>query len=109
MSFLINGEDIKKIIDDDRACIVTNRILVDGAKVGYMYREEPSDQYNDSGWRFFAGDESEEYCNTPENYKIVKLNTLCNYDDSVISKLDKNIGEAYKRNKSGKFIKDRYF
>lgn len=43
-------------------CFATDRILVDGCKVGYMYREEPDSDSSmpDSGWRFNAGDESKE-------------------------------------------------
>ena len=39
-------------------CIATNRIPVEGYKVGYCYRENPDGGW-DSGWRFTAGDESE--------------------------------------------------
>ena len=35
--------------------------LFNEEKIGYMVREEPSKDNPDSGWRFFAGDESKEY------------------------------------------------
>ena len=41
----------------------------------------------DSGWRFTAGDESEEYMDDPNNAGIYKLNTICNDDPDIISLL----------------------
>ena len=103
MEFFIKSEDIKKVIDDTSACVVSNEILLNGEKVGYMYRETPSTGFNDSGWRFFAGYEDEKYCDNAENFNIVELNTLCNYDLSVKSKLNVKVGAAYaKDDKNGK-------
>ena len=43
-------------------------ILVDSAtRSGYMYRERP-DLEHDSGWRFFAGLESQEYADDAEHF-----------------------------------------
>ncbi len=69
-------------------CIASNRITKDGFKIGYMYREEQSEVFPDSGWRFFAGDEDEEYSNNAENHHIFRLNTMCNYDEVIIKYLD---------------------
>ena len=91
MKFKLDKNEIKELIKKQGACIVSNEILIDGKKVGYMYREEPSMSYNDTGWRFFSGEESQEYCDNAENFNIVELNTLCNYDQSVIKKLDAEI------------------
>ena len=57
----IKKEDIKELFhwDEGEGCIATDRIMVDGEKVGYMYRENP-DFVGDSGWRFTAGDEDDE-------------------------------------------------
>ena len=104
--FKIKKESIIKIIDDISGCIVSNEILFDGKSVGYMYREVPSENYNDSGWRFFSGEESDDYCNNPDNFNIVELNTLCNYDQTVIEYLESGIGVAYKRNQNGVFVKE---
>ena len=67
-------------------CIATNRITVEGCKVGYCYREKPDGDW-DSGWRFTAGDESEEYMDDPNNAGIYKLNTICNDDPDIIALL----------------------
>jgi hypothetical protein len=106
--FRIKKEDIKKLIEDKRACIVSHKIMLSDVKVGYMYREKPSDTFNDSGWRFFAGDETQEYCDNPDNFCIVELNTVCNYDASIIKKIDADIGVAFKRRKCGRLYKEKF-
>ena len=77
-------------------CIASDRITVDGAPVGYMYREEPCTDIA-SGWRFFAGDESQEYADTPDNFAIYEVNTICNYDPAIIQFLDAPVGSAFGR------------
>src|SRR5215831_15426900 len=46
------------------SCLASDMITVHGHPVGFMYREEPDNEL-DSGWRFFAGSESQEYCDDP--------------------------------------------
>ena len=41
-------------------CIVTNTVAEQGEPVGFLYREAPVFE-NDSGWRIFSGDETDEY------------------------------------------------
>ena len=77
-NYKLKKEDIRELIDSEEGCIATDRITVDGAKVGFMYREEPSKKYPDSGWRFLAGDETQEYLDNENNSEIYKLNTICN-------------------------------
>ena len=59
----LKGEDIKPLLEWDgpSGCIATDKITVEGFKIGYMYREKPNPKYPDSGWRFFQGEESDEY------------------------------------------------
>ena len=46
--------------------VFATKMLVEGRrKVRFMYREEPEDP-NDSGWRFFCGDEDQEYADNPD-------------------------------------------
>jgi len=105
--YKIKDEDIKNILTWEEAdgCIATDRITVDGNKVGYMYREEPSNN-TDSGWRFFAGDESDEYVNDANNSNIYKLNTICNYDNDIMEHLTAPVGSAFIRNENGVFVED---
>ncbi len=84
-------------------CIVSDRITKEGYKVGYMYREEPTEENPDSGWRFMAGNEDEEYMNNPDNHHIFAINTICNYDKDIIPYLNSKKGSAYIRINSNKF------
>ena len=95
-AFKIPGDQIRTIIPNIGGCYASDRIMVDGAPVGYMYREQP-DRDGDSGWRFFAGDESQEYADTPDNFGLYKVNTVCNYDAAIIPFLDAPFGSAFGR------------
>ena len=97
MKFFLDNNQIRPLYHatGNNGCIASNRITVDGQKIGYMYREEPDKTFPDSGWRFFAGDESEEYTDNPDHFHIFNLNTICNYDESIIPYLDTPIGTAY--------------
>jgi hypothetical protein len=65
------------------ACFATDKITVEGMKVGYMYREE-SEEEMDSGWRFFSGTEDQEYVDDSNNTMIYNVNTIANYDRAII-------------------------
>lgn len=62
--FAIPQEQIKQLVPPMDGCFITDRVMVDGCKIGYMHREEP-DMPEDSGWRFFPGDESQMMCRMP--------------------------------------------
>lgn len=105
--YIIPGHKIKRLIDSKEGCIATDRITVDGCKVGYMYREEPyQNGHPDSGWRFLAGDENDEYMDNPEYHAVYQVNTICNYDKEIIPLLDSAPGTAYIRNENGKLVLD---
>lgn len=85
-------------------CFATNRIVKDGRKVGYMYRETPDKECPDSGWRFLAGDETDDYMDDPKNADVYKLNTICNYDPDILPLLRAPVGTAYCRDARGAFV-----
>ncbi|MEO5714913.1 MAG: DUF2185 domain-containing protein [Luteolibacter sp.] len=95
-AFRIPGDQIKELIPNMGGCFATDRITVDGEKVGYMYREEP-DKDIDSGWRFFSGDESQDYVDDPDNTSIYAVNTICNYDPAIIPFLGAPVGSSFGR------------
>ena len=109
-NYHIKAEDVKLLLPDWEGadgCIATNRITVEGRKVGYCYREELDGGW-DSGWRFTAGDESEAYMDAPNNAGIYKLNTICNDDSDIIPLLHTPAPCAFERDENGVFrqIKD---
>ena len=106
----VKAEDVKSLLPDWKGadgCIATSRITVEGCKVGYCYREKPDGDW-DSGWRFTAGDESEDYMDDPNNAGIYKLNTICNDDPDIIPLLNSPAPCAFERDENGVFqqIKD---
>jgi hypothetical protein len=87
-----------------KRCFVTQRVLRDGARVGYLYREAPDDD-KDSGWRFSAGDESDEYMDTADNIAYVSIGAVLTRDDSFIHLLDSPSGCAFARDPAtGEFV-----
>ncbi|MCQ4805610.1 DUF2185 domain-containing protein [Intestinimonas massiliensis] len=106
----VKAEDVKSLLPDWRGadgCIATNRITVEGCKVGYCYREKADGDW-DSGWRFTAGDESDEYMDDPNNAGIYGLNSICNDDPDIIPLLNTPAPCAFERDENGVFqqIKD---
>lgn len=85
-------------------CFVTRRVLHEGHTIGYLYREKP-DRDEDSGWRFMAGDESEEYMDDSDNIHLVSLGAVLREDDSVLALLGSPVGSAFERDSStGNFV-----
>ena len=102
--------DIQKLIQwnepNGEGCLASDKITKEGYKVGYMYREQPDEGKPDSGWRFMAGNEDDEYINDPKNLHIFALNTICNYDKDIIPYLKSKPGIAYIRISNDKFEVD---
>lgn len=100
----LSSDQIKQLLDHNGGCIATDKITVEGRLVGYMYREPP-DNDADTGWRFMAGDESEEYMDDADNHGVYALNTIANYDPEIIDLLRSPIGSAFAREgKDNSFI-----
>ena len=87
---------IEPIAEGYGAAFATDRITVEGQRVGYMYREEPDNDI-DSGWRFMAGSESEEYMDNTDNLGLHDVNEIANYDPDIVPLLDAPYGSAFER------------
>ena len=107
--YYIKPEDIKELFHTDGpdGCIASDRIMVDGEKIGYMCREY-ADHDGDSGWRFTAGDEDEEYMSNPENAGVYTLNAVANVDMDIIPFLNSPVGSGFFRDENGKLVKDDF-
>ena len=107
--YYIKPEDIKELFHTDGpdGCIASDRIMVDGEKIGYMCREY-ADHDGDSGWRFTAGDEDEEYMSIPENAGVYTLNAVANVDMDIIPFLNSPVGSGFFRDENGKLVKDDF-
>ena len=92
----LKPEEIRKFISGMGYCYASRRITAEGMKVGYMYRETP-DSPTDSGWRFFSGIETQEEVDNPDNIGIYDVNTIVNYDVSILPYLNTEPGTFLER------------
>ena len=106
--FKIPGDQIRALIPNMGGCFATDRITVDGLKVGFMFREVP--ELEDlSGWTFMSGDETQDYVDNPDHWAIYDVNTICNYDPAIIPYLEAIYGSAFGRVEgTDRFEKESY-
>jgi len=102
-AYRLAPHEIREIAPGRGACIASDLIVVDGARVGYMYRDPPNNQV-DSGWRFFSGEESQEYADDAGNFAFYDVNTVANYDPEIVPLLGAPTGSAFERDSSGRFV-----
>lgn len=102
---IINTEHDDDIVERYiKRCFVTKRVLNEGHKVGYLYREQPDDE-KDSGWRITSNTENDEYMDDPGNVAYVSLGAVLSKDDSFVSLLGLPAGSAFIRDRStGEFV-----
>ena len=104
-NFKLSAEEIMPLAEGFGACIASDKILVDGFRIAFMYREPPDNDV-DSGWRFLSGQESDEYMDNAGNHGVYDVNTLANYDPEIIPFLESPEGAAFEReNGTGPFVK----
>jgi hypothetical protein len=94
--FRLKAIDIKPVAEGYGGCIATDRITVDGERVGSMYRQAPIDSV-DSGWSFFSGTETQAYLDDPANSGVFDVNTIANYDPEIVEFLDAPVGSRFVR------------
>ncbi len=100
----LNKDELEMLVTSEKGCFVSDRISLDGAMPCYAYRETPFKNFPDSGWRFFAGDESREYTTDTENSNIFPLNVIANFDPTIIPLLDAEINTAFIRKDGEEFV-----
>lgn len=101
--FKLGEEDIQDIATGHGACIATDEITVLGKPVGYMYRDEPTDE-SDSGWCFMSGEETPEYMEDVNNHGIFDVNVIANYDLDVVPHLGAPVGSEFERDEYGELV-----
>jgi len=94
--FKLRADQIIKLIEEAGAATATDMITVEGKDVGFMYRDQPINDI-DTGWRFFSGDEDESYIKNNDNTSFYDINTIANYDPSIIAYLNEPIGTVWER------------
>ncbi|HEU4451688.1 MAG TPA: DUF2185 domain-containing protein [Longimicrobium sp.] len=76
--------------------VVSRLVATDRQKVRWMYREEPTEPA-DSGWRFFSGDEAENFAEDPENFEFHALDVVMEIDPSIAPHLERQAPVAFER------------
>lgn len=105
--FYKKKEEIKPLVKDPGFGVATDRIMVDGCRVGYLMRVEPNEKHpEDSGWRFYEGSEDKAYMTDAGHLGVYALNTIANYDPDIIPLLDAPVGMAFFRGSDGEFYVD---
>lgn len=66
--------------------LATAMVARGGRRVRFMYREQAEND-DDSGWRFFSGDEEQGYVDDPANIGLYALTTIVAIDPSIASLL----------------------
>lgn len=94
--FRLSSHEIEPLVGTMGGCIAPDRITVEGYPVRFMYREEPDNKL-DSGWRFFSGFEDDAYMADATLHQIYDVNTIANYDPSIIPFLEAPYGSAFEK------------
>ena len=102
--FRLSPAQIQPLALNIGGCIASDRIVVDGRPVGYMYRQVPVNQ-DDSGWRFLAGDEDNAYMANNANHGVYDVNTIANYCRDILPFIDAEVGTAFERDDDGGYIR----
>ena len=93
-------ELMKKVEERSRylakKALVSKRVAKDGWPVRWLYREA-ADREADSGWRVFAGDETEKYNDDAKNIALMSLQELCERDRRLEDIFQNPVGSAFER------------
>ena len=102
-TFKLTAADIKPLATGLGGAIASDRITVDGYPVNFMYKARPNNP-QDSGWCFFSGiNEDDAYMNESANFTVFDVNSIANYDNSIIPYLQATVGSVFERNATGVF------
>ena len=81
---------------ENKTAFVTKRLVEENSKIGFAYREK-SDNETDSGWRFFVGNEKQEYVDNPDNLLLLTIEDIIKLDASIKSILNSEINMAFEK------------
>jgi hypothetical protein len=93
---IIKRGDPRWIDSANLKALVSEMCFAPGEYVRFLYREA-ADRKEDSGWRMFAGHETQEYSNDPENVRVVQVGYMLDRDPSLLQPLKEGIGAVFER------------
>ena len=84
--------------------IASNEVMLLRKPIGYVYREKPGNE-EDSGWRVFSGEETQEYANDAENFAMYNASTVVEAHPEIAALLNRAFPVAFERDAtSGVFV-----
>ncbi len=84
----------------ERYAYVSRSITEEGREIGFMFREEWTDE--DSGWRFYSGDESTLFLMEPDCCERVDIDDIAAAHPEIAAFLDSPAGSRFVRDESGR-------
>lgn len=93
---LLSSTDPDYLSIGEKSAFVSAMVLAPEGFARFAYREIP-DRETDSGWRLFAGDESDEYVNDAGNVRVCNVFWLVDRDPSLRQILNAPEGYAFER------------
>ncbi|EGZ44499.1 DUF2185 domain-containing protein [Neisseria wadsworthii] len=83
-------------------CVASKTITEEKQPVGFAYREAPVFEH-DSGWRFFRGNETDEYTDNPNNFTVCGINEITDRCPALLPILQETAG-AWEADEEGRFV-----
>ena len=93
---IIKKGDPRWIDSAELKAFVSEMCFEKGEVVRFLYREEP-DRKEDSGWRLFAGHESDEYANDTKHIRLCEVGYMLDRDPSLVEPLKEGVGAVFER------------
>lgn len=86
------------------AAFASKRVAEERRKVCFMYRDDPA-YGDDSGWKFFSGDEPQEYVDDPNNVGTYAVSAIADIDPDIVPFLNTPAPCAFEReHENGPFV-----
>ena len=82
--------------------IVSKQVSQQHEMIGFLYREAAAFEH-DSGWRFFSGEESDEYAADPANFTVCSVSEIVQANPAVAPLLEQPAGGAWEADGEGGF------
>jgi hypothetical protein len=84
--------------------VTVSEDVLEKRKFNFLLRDYPHGD-GDSGWSILSGYEDDEYLSDSENFQIVSVGVILNFDDSILEFIQEPPLCAYERNDQGQFYK----
>ncbi|KEZ51602.1 DUF2185 domain-containing protein [Metabacillus indicus] len=84
--------------------VTVSEDVLEREEFNFLLRDHPNGE-EDFGWSIFSGYEDDDYLSDSENFQIVSIGVILNFDDSILEFIHEPPLCAYERNDNGVFYK----